>query len=222
MVRHGSQNPRPSQAPIWLTTRPCSPIIPEHQALSMQNHRVFRRVETVEKLLTIAQVAEFLTCSAATVRDMIHSRLIASVKVGKGHRIRQTALDAYLKRFETPAISGGPPPQMHSLAQLPVNRPSPHRRLETGTTFDYCRSGRPFGRPPFHRQAVPRRSSDCRNQDWPHLSDKGGGAEGIYREARAIRQELGYFFNALSPAQAGGGRPDKKPGPHLTHPARSP
>jgi len=51
-------------------------------------------------MLTVAEVARELRVSAMTVYRLVHTREIASVRVGHAIRIPETALAAYLGREE--------------------------------------------------------------------------------------------------------------------------
>jgi excisionase family DNA binding protein len=56
--------------------------------------------ETLE-LLKPSQVCEALKISEATFYRLVRRNAIPVVRIGKSLRVRQTALDAYLKRAES-------------------------------------------------------------------------------------------------------------------------
>lgn len=49
-----------------------------------------------EEIYTIPEVATMLKCSVSTIRNMIHSGKLKTVRVGNRHRITETALQDFL------------------------------------------------------------------------------------------------------------------------------
>ena len=57
---------------------------------------------------SVPEVAEILGVCPDTIRALIASRRIASLKIGRHFKIRRAALDEYVARFERRAIEAGP------------------------------------------------------------------------------------------------------------------
>jgi excisionase family DNA binding protein len=60
----------------------------------------------MDSLLTTAKVAEVLGVHENTVRSLIKGKRIAYLRIGRHYRFRQSAIEEYVKRFETPATQG--------------------------------------------------------------------------------------------------------------------
>jgi len=63
-------------------------------------------METLERLLTISEVAEILRVPKARVYDLVRAVMLPSVRVGRQIRISPTALTAYIESGGK-ALAGG-------------------------------------------------------------------------------------------------------------------
>jgi excisionase family DNA binding protein len=61
-----------------------------------------------DRLLTVAQVAEFLAVRTSTVYHWAYERRIRTVKLGRSLRFRQSDIEAFIKSGERPALRNGP------------------------------------------------------------------------------------------------------------------
>jgi len=52
----------------------------------------------MEKLLNVKEAAEVLSCSEAAIRKWVYQRRLPAVKVGRLTRIRQSDLEAFIRR----------------------------------------------------------------------------------------------------------------------------
>ncbi|MEM3485148.1 MAG: helix-turn-helix domain-containing protein [Candidatus Methanomethyliaceae archaeon] len=55
---------------------------------------------TLEKLYTIAEVAEYLKVKERTVKEWIWRKKLKAIKVGKSWRVSESALREFLERGE--------------------------------------------------------------------------------------------------------------------------
>lgn len=60
-----------------------------------------------DKFLSVLEVAAVLGVHRSTVNELIAARRIAALQVGRSWRIRQSALDDYVAKFERRAIEAG-------------------------------------------------------------------------------------------------------------------
>lgn len=60
-----------------------------------------------EELLTLEEVAEQLKVSPNTVRDWLRTGKIAGIKMGRLWRIKQSAIDDFLRKSEQDQRDGG-------------------------------------------------------------------------------------------------------------------
>ena|SRR5687767_1387518 len=70
-------------------------------------------------LMTVQEVAETLRVSPMTVRRYIQSGKLAAVRVGRGVRVEQAAVE----QFVTPIVAGQPQETQHDRNRLPEGRP---------------------------------------------------------------------------------------------------
>jgi len=61
-------------------------------------------VQTTDRLLTVHEVAGIMRVSNMTVYRLIRSGELRAARVGRGYRIRESEVDAYLDR-EVPEVS---------------------------------------------------------------------------------------------------------------------
>lgn len=68
-------------------------------------------------LLTAEEAAEYLRVNVNTLRRYIREGRISAAKVGRGYRIKQEELDAFLKRHTTGADEADNRPSAEELAE---------------------------------------------------------------------------------------------------------
>ena len=61
-----------------------------------------------EPVYTANQIAEALSLSPETVRRWIRTGVLRAFKVGRGHRVRKSALDAFLSDSQDTATEAAP------------------------------------------------------------------------------------------------------------------
>ena len=59
-------------------------------------------MQTTDRLLTVHEVAEIMRVSNMTVYRLIRAGELRAVRVGRGYRIRERDVEAYLSREMTP------------------------------------------------------------------------------------------------------------------------
>ena len=59
-------------------------------------------VQTTDRLLTVHEVAGIMRVSNMTVYRLIRAGELKAARVGRGYRIRESEVDAYLDRGEVP------------------------------------------------------------------------------------------------------------------------